>query len=287
MRFSVVILTFNNLARTQRCLADILLFTDCRDYELILVDNGSNDETAAWQSSTFATACNSLNVPLTLIHNAENLGCSHARNQGIRAASGTHCVFLDNDISPRTTRWLQGLDHALEPGVGMVGPKLLYPSLPHRIQCAGVGVSRRGNIAFLRRGSAPATPPFDAPSDVQALISACLLVPRELLERFGGFDPLFHPVQFEDFDLCYRLRSHGYRARYTPTVEMYHFESSTTQGVSGSRNAAAVIRNGLAFKKRWAEMFKNENGPPDTECRWRELPEEVFVYGDNEPLKRL
>ena len=286
MRFSIVILTHNNLARTQRCLSDLVAFTDCRDYELIVVDNGSADGTAEWQRDTFAPLCKNRGVMLKRLRNSTNIGCSPARNQGIDAADGGLCVFLDNDVSPRTTRWLQGLEAALEPGVGMVGPKMVYPSRPHRIQCAGVGVSKRGNVMFLGRGEEIGAPPFNTPADVQALISACLLVPKKLLAEHGGFDPLFHPVQFEDFDLCYRLRGRGFRARCAPGVEMYHFESSTTRGVSGARNAAAVIRNGLAFKQRWARVFENEDGPPDALCRWRELPPEVFAY-DDAPLERI
>jgi len=278
MRFSLIILTHNNLARTQRCLTDVLRFTDCRDHEIILVDNGSTDGTASWQEADFATECNTRGVPLTLLRNAENIGCSLARNQGIAAARGEFCVFLDNDVSPRTTRWLQGLENALQKNIAMVGPKFLYPSATRLIQCAGVGVSKRGNIAFLGRGKPADLPQFNTPREVQTLISACLLIPRKLLLEHGGFDPLFHPVQFEDFDLCYRLRSLGFRALYTPDVEMYHFESSTTQGVAGSRNAATVVRNGMLFKKRWRHMFENEDGPPDEECRWQQLPPEVFEY---------
>ena len=278
MRFSLVILTHNNLARTRRCLTDVLRLTDCPGYEIILADNGSTDGTPAWQGAEFATECKARGVPLTLIQNAENIGCSLARNKGIGAARGEFCVFLDNDVSPRAAHWLQGLEAACENNAAMVGPKLVYPSASRLIQCAGVGVSKRGNISFLGRGEPRDLPQFNTPREVQTLISACLLIPRKLLLEHGGFDPLFHPVQFEDFDLCYRLRSLGFRALYTPAVEMFHFESSTTQGVSGSRNAAAVVRNGLLFKNRWRRMFENEDGPPEEECRWRRLPAETFEY---------
>lgn len=285
MRFSVISLTHNNLRRTMCCLADVVRHTACRDWELIVVDNGSTDGTPEWQRSVLATECAVRNIPFTPITNPGNIGCSPARNQGIEAARGDFCVFIDNDVSPRTTRWLQGLEAEAAQGAALAGPKFLYPSRPHRIQCAGVGISATGKVAFLGRGQ-----PADAcgePCDVQALISACLLVPRELLLQHGGFDPVFHPVQFEDFDLCYRLRGLGFRARYTPRVEMYHFESSTTQGVSGAANAAVVIRNGLAFKQRWAHCFANENGPADVECRWQTLPPETFDYAGNDMLERL
>ncbi|MCL1888714.1 MAG: glycosyltransferase family 2 protein [Kiritimatiellaeota bacterium] len=284
MRYSVIILTHNNIARTQRCLMDILRLTDCRDHELILVDNGSTDGTAVWQASDFATECKARGVPLTLIRNAGNIGCSPARNQGIDAARGACCVFLDNDVSPLTTRWLQGLEAALVDGVGMVGPKMVYPSAGRRIQCAGVGISWRGNVAFLGRGEPRDAPRFNQPREVQALISACMMVPRGILLKHGGFDSAFHPVQFEDFDLCYRLRGLGFRALYEPSVEMLHYESSTTQGVAGSRNAATVVRNGLLFKKRWRHVFETEDGPPEEECRWRVLPPEVVECGDSSPL---
>jgi GT2 family glycosyltransferase len=79
-------------------------------------------------------------------------------------------------------------------------------------------------------------------------------------------------VQFEDFDLCYRLRERGWEAWYEPAAEMYHFESVTTQGTPSIANAAVVVRNGLRFQRRWRHMFAGEEGASEEQCRWRRLP---------------
>ena len=99
-----------------------------------------------------------------------------------------------------------------------------------------------------------------------------MLARADLVRASGGFDELFNPVQFEDFDLCYRLRQQGWEARYVPAVEMYHFESVTTQGTPGMINAAVVVRNGLTFQRRWQSMFAAEAGPEEAACRWRKIP---------------
>ena len=110
------------------------------------------------------------------------------------------------------------------------------------------------------------------------------MVPAALLSQHGGFDEAFHPVQFEDFDLVYRLRAAGYRAVYEPSVEMYHFESVTTQGTAAVNNAASVVRNGLLFQKRWQPLFAEEEGPVEEACRWKKIEPMPFDSIGSLPL---
>lgn len=275
MRFSVITLCYNKLACTQRCLTAVL-----RDsivdapWELVVVDNGSTDGTGAWLEHTLVAYGRTLNVLVRIIRSPLSVGCSTARNLGIANATGDYLVFLDNDVAPRTRRWLPELQAVLtaDTTAGLVGPKMVYPISPYAIQCAGVGVSTRGHICFRGRGQPGDTPLFNHRQPVQCLISACLMVRAELIKVYGGFDEIFNPVQFEDFDLCYRLREHGWQAIYEPNIAMYHFESITTQGSPNICNAAVVIRNGLAFKKRWHHMYTRESGPLESECRWHRIP---------------
>lgn len=270
--FSVISLTHNKLAYSRRCLGSLLHSTGA-DWELIVVDNGSSDGTPAWLETLPAQAAPH-GVAVKTLRNAGNIGCSTARNQGIAAASGRYLVFVDNDVALRTADWLPRLRDVLttEPRAGMVGPRIVYPFPPYDIQCAGVGISPRGRVLFRGRGASRTDPDYARPRDVQCLISACLMVRASLIDQYGGFDEHFNPVEFEDFDLCYRLREQGWSARYTPTVEMYHFESVTTQGTDSIPNPALVIRNGLKFKSRWRHCFAHEAGPPDNATRWRKLP---------------
>jgi GT2 family glycosyltransferase len=181
---------------------------------------------------------------------------------------------------------MPGLRDALAsvPNAGMAGAKMVYPWQPYPIQCAGVGISRRGHVCFRGRGEAIGDPRFGRPESVQCLISACLMIPAGLIRKHGGFDEAFHPVQFEDFDLCYRLREAGYQALYTPSVEMYHFESVTTQGTPTVRNAAVVVRNGLLFQQRWRHLIEHEDGPDEEACRWRKIEPVPFASIGELPL---
>ncbi len=280
MTYSLITLSYNKLACTQRCLS--ALITDSvvdGPWEMIVVDNGSTDGSGEWCDTALVALGAACGVPVTVLHNPGNIGCSNSRNRAIAVARGEYLVFADNDIAPRTRRWMPGLRDALAsvPNAGMVGAKMVYPWTPYPIQCAGVGISKRGHVCFRGRGEPIDDPRYCRQENVQCLISACLLIPAALLRKHGAFDEAFHPVQFEDFDLVYRLREAGYLAVYTPAVEMYHFESVTTQGTPTVRNAAVVVRNGLLFQKRWRHLFEHETGPDEAACRWRTIEPVPFA----------
>ncbi len=274
MRDSLIVLSHDKLAVTRQCLTALIHGTRWDlPAELIVVDNGSRDGSAAWIADTLPGLGRAAGLSVQVVLNAANIGCSTARNQALVRATGETVVFLDNDVMPAGADWLAGLRARLarEPRAGMVGAKMIYPWAPHPIQCAGVGISRRGHVCFRGRGDARGDPRWNTPETVQCLISACLMVRRDLIERHGGFDEAFNPVQFEDFDLCYRLREAGWEAWYEPGVEMFHHESVTTQGTPAIRNAAVVVRNGLRFQRRWRHLFEQEDGPDESACRWRKI----------------
>jgi len=269
--FSVVTLTHNKRACTERCLMSFL-DTAGTPWELVVVDNGSTDGTPEWLERFRAVAAQR-DVPVTVIRNRTNAGCSTARNQGLAAATGECIAFVDNDVALRSRNWLARLGAALseEANAAAVGPKLVYPFAPYPVQCAGVAISRSGRVRFVGRGEPRDAPGLNARREAQALISACVLFRRRVLEEIGGFDEAFNPVEYEDLDLCYRARSRGYGLLYEPAVEMYHFESVTTAGTPSLPNTSLIIRHGLLFKSRWRRMFENEAGPPDAETAWQQF----------------
>jgi O-antigen biosynthesis protein len=280
---SVVTLTFNKLACTRRCL-ESLLATAGRPWELIVVENGSTDGTAEWLPG-FRDRAAAAGVRVVPVMNRRNVGCSTARNQGIAAASGERVVFVDNDVALRSRGWLERLGRCLEenPRAGIVGPKLIYPFEPFAIQFAGGEVSRSGRVRFRGRGEPREAPEYNSPREVQCFISACFMTRRALLQEVGGFDEAFNPVEYEDIDLSYRIRSRGYRILYLPGVEMYHFENVTTNGTPALRNTYLIVKHGLEFKRRWRAMFEAEDGPADADTRWRNVEKRDFAQiGDLE-----
>jgi len=269
-KISVIILTHNKIDYTKICIQS-LLKTDYPDWELVIIDNGSDDGTAQWLQ-IFKKEAEEHNVKVTLIFNSGNIGCSTARNQGIEAASGEFITFCDNDIALSNRNWLKQMSSELtRKEIGMVGPKIIYPFPPFNIQCAGAAATKSGRIVFLGRGRANDCPEFNTKKEVQCLISACCMTKKSILEECGGFDEIFNPVEYEDIDLCYRIRSHGYKILYTPDLEMYHFESVTTQGTESLPNTYLIIKHSLIFKKRWQKMFGTENGPPEDSARWEKI----------------
>ena len=281
---SVVTLTHNKLEYTSLCLTS-LLATNYSPWELVVVDNGSTDGTREWLES-FAQTAKDAGVTLKTVLNDDNIGCSTARNAGGEAASAGKIVFMDNDVGLRSTDWLSILSDQLDDDErnAVVGPKIVYPFEPYDIQCAGVAISPSGRVQFRGRGSSRLTAEFTEAKEMQCLISACFMVRRAAFEEANGFDADFNPVEYEDFDLCYRIRSNGYRILYEPSVEMYHFESVTTNGTPSLPNTYIIIKHGLKFKKRWRHMFENENGPPDSETKWLKMPARKLADFRDMPL---
>lgn len=269
--FSIIILTHNKSPYTKRCLESILQ-TAGTQYEVIVVDNGSTDDTPR-VLDLMKAEYERKGVRLHLKFNGRNVGCSTARNMGMAIASGSHMVFLDNDTIVIDPKWLSMLVAPMyaDPAVKLTTPKLTYPVAPHLIQCAGVGVSRSGRVAFLGRGEPRDDPRFNVQKEVQCAISACLMFQRSLVDEIGGLDEAFNPIQYEDLDFCYRARAKGYKVVYVPSVEVHHWESITSDGTPALPNRYLIIKHGLLFKQRWRHMFEKEDGPSDEEARWRQI----------------
>jgi GT2 family glycosyltransferase len=271
---AIVILAHNGAPFTRHCLESIL-GAAVLPAELFLVDNASEDETPALLQE-MAPRCRAAGIALSTWRNRENKGCSLARNEAWQDVRSTYTVFLDNDAAVCTRTWLERLLNAFRerPQLGILGPKLIYPYEPHPIQCAGVSINRFGRIAFRGRGNPRHDPRYDTYWPTWSLISACWMMRTDLRERVGTLDECFHPVQYEDLDLCIRARLAGFEVAYTPSVEMYHFEGITTAASGQKEYQRNIARNSLTFRARYHELFKTftEELPP-AEYRWRQRDE--------------
>ncbi|MBT3373948.1 MAG: glycosyltransferase family 2 protein [Lentisphaerae bacterium] len=266
---SIVILAHNSVEFTERCLSSVLGATD-HPRELFLVDNGSSDSTPALFEQAQIQA-REAGISCFAWRNEENKGCSVARNEAWAKTTSTYTMFMDNDTAVCTRDWLGRLTQAMDddPSLGILGVKLIYPYEPHPIQCAGVGISPLGRIAFRGRGKPRHDERFCEVRSVNALISACWIMRTELREKAGYLDELFHPVQYEDLDLCLRARESGYDVAYTPQVEVYHFEGITTASFGQTEYQRNIARNSLKFRERWHDVIRTfEDELPADEYRW-------------------
>jgi len=262
----------NKWEYSSRCL-ESLLSLEYRPLEICLVDNGSTDETPE-RLREFHEKAKAADVLIRQKFNDTNVGAATGRNHGMELASGDYIVFLDNDMVVRTRSWIEKMlaEFEAHPEVGAVCPKLLYPFEPLLIQNAGLVISPTGRADYVGRGKGHDDPEHNQRRELQAAISACLMIPRDVVEQVGEMDEQFNPVQFEDIDYCYRIRQLRRTVIYLPSVEMYHFENVTTDNTPGLGFKRQTVVNGMKFKRKWQHVFSKENGPPDSEMRWEEIP---------------
>lgn len=266
---SVVMLAHNGGHFTRHALESILA-AKTLPWEIFLVDNASEDGTPELIRD-FAPRLEGAGIRFQTWRNAENLGCSLARNQAWEKATAKYTVLMDNDAAVCTSDWLARLIARFEQNqrLGILGPKMIYPYRPHPVQCAGVSINRLGRIAFRGRGADRLDPRYQQYWPTWALISATWMMKTDLRDSVGYLDELFHPVQYEDLDLCVRARLAGFEVAYAPEVEMYHFEGITTASFGQEEYKVNIARNSLKFRERYHQLFKTftEELPPG-EYRW-------------------
>lgn len=246
-KVSIVIPVHNKFEVTYICLASLLLASNQTSFEVIVVDDGSSDESEQIPE---------LIEGITYLRNEEAKGFVLACNRGGEAARGEYIVMLNNDTEV-TTAWLDELlwpfDHF--DNVGMTGAKLLYPT--GRLQEAGGIVWGTGDPWNYGRNANPHDPRFNYTRQVDYLSGACILLPTALWKELGGFDEAFVPAYFEDTDLAFRVRSKGLKTVYAPKAQVIHYEgvSSGTSTASGMKRFQEVNRP--KFKGRWVLACRN------------------------------
>ena len=282
---SLVLLHCNKAAYSRACLAS-LAHGSHRPLQVINVDNGSHDETpqvlADWQSQAHKH-----NIECETLCFESNIGAIRGRNEAMSRARGEFIAFLDNDTLVSQRDWIERLLSFLEHNTrcGIVAPLLQFPFEPFAIECAGVGISRMGRVQYIGRGEAAQS--FSEPFQAQALISAAWLMRRGLVDQIGMLDEAFSPVQYEDLDFCYRARAKGWECWVEPRARLLHFEHTTTAGSQDINFRYVTAKNGLLFKKRWAETFALEDGPSEAETSWREIQKKSLEEVDTERLLPL
>ncbi|QDU61543.1 N-acetylglucosaminyl-diphospho-decaprenol L-rhamnosyltransferase [Planctomycetes bacterium Pan216] len=241
---SVVIPVFNQVEFTRSCLASLEADPEGVALEIIVVDNGSTDETPAVLEQA-ATRLPMLHV----VRNEENLGFAKACNQGVGRACGEYVLLLNNDTELRRD-WLAPLVAILDadPKVAAVGNKLLYPD--GRIQHAGVAIAEAtGNDPLLAAnvfdGSPADVPEADERREYQAVTAACMLLRRSAFEAVGGLDEGYWNG-YEDVDLCFSLRAAGWKIVYEPSSVVIHHTSK-----SGPERFRKVSDNIKRLHEKW------------------------------------
>ncbi len=238
---SVIIPVFNKFRFTQACLASLQQHQDNLDFEVIVVDDGSRDETVEQLTK----------VPgLRLLPGEGNAGFIASCNRGAAEARAPYLLFLNNDTVV-TAGWLSALYNTFrdEPTAGLVGSKFVYPD--GRLQEAG-GIIWQDASGWNRGKYQDADKPeFNYLREVDYCSAASVMIPKSLFDRLGGFDAKYAPGYYEDTDLAFKVRAAGRKVLYQPLSRVIHYE-----GVTGGTDLSAGAkqyqeRNRTTFADTW------------------------------------
>jgi len=218
---SIIIVNYNGANFLDECIRSIFLTEPQVSFEVIVIDNASQDNSVA--------ILENLPHPIRIIKNNENIGFAAANNQGAREAIGLRLFLLNNDtvVTPDAIdRLIEYFDST--PDLGVVSPMLL--NADGSVQGHGSGL-----LTWLYRTS---TPRF-----VAFVTGAAMMIRASVYAEVGGFDEAYFFYN-EDVDLCKTLRKRGYKIAYCPDAKIFHFGGLSTS----TRKAASVIegyRGGL------------------------------------------
>jgi GT2 family glycosyltransferase/glycosyltransferase involved in cell wall biosynthesis len=252
-----IIIPSDNLHNILSTVESISVSSTYADYEIVVVTN-----------SSIANQLERRALPVRNVVYDRPYNFSDKCNAGAADAKGTYLVFFNDDVRVITRDWLQCLLEYLRlPGVGAVGPKLLYEN--KTIQHAGMvtGVRRLVGTAFHTFPASTSAHFFLAQSvrEVSLLCGACLAISKELFDQVGGFDAENVPISHSDVDLCFRIRESGYACVYTPFAELTHI-GHLSIGEAERKTAHKAFRKDKAdifLLRQWGQFCSRDPYYPE------------------------
>ncbi|MFH1149453.1 MAG: glycosyltransferase family 2 protein [Actinomycetota bacterium] len=219
---SVIIVLYNSGEFIEPCL-NALAASRYREFEVIMVDNGSTDGSAR----TARLAAEEAGIERVLVSRlARNAGFAAANNRGAGLADGEILLLLNPDTEVYEDTIGEFVEACRPSDVGVVGCKVYYPD-GRTIQHAG-GYIRDNGLTMHYGVDEEDTGQYDRPAEVAYVTGAAFAVRRDVFFRAGGLDEGYFPAYFEETDLCLKVRRMGFRVLYHPRPRVMHHESVTT-----------------------------------------------------------
>ncbi len=247
---SVVVVNHNTRDLLRDCLGSVVADGAGIPMQIVVVDNGSSDNSGAMVRAEFPASI--------LIENISNHGFSKANNQGLKASNSDFVLFLNSD-----SRLQKGALKALidfiqsSPNVGIVGPRVLNGDGSLQLSC-GISPTVWTEVCnklllhipfpFFKMGSWA----HDETREVGWVSGACMFVRREMLEQIGYLDEGMF-MYYEDLDICFRARRSGWKVSYVPGGQVIHLGGRTSQVKFGPMLIASVRSSFYFFRKHYGE----------------------------------
>ncbi len=238
---TIIIPNYNGLKFMEMCMSALEKQT-CKDFEILVVDNGSTDGSVEWLKEN--------EIPSIFL--PENTGFSGAVNVGIKASKTPFVILLNNDTEAKEG-YVEALIREIErsPKIFSVSPKMIQLYHKELMDDGGDMYSIMG-WAY-QRGVGQEIERYNRACNVFSACAGAAIYRREVFEEIGYFDEM-HFAYLEDIDVGYRAKIAGYYNRYCPSAEIYHVGS----GTSGSKYNEFKVR--LAARNNVYLNYKNMPG---------------------------
>lgn len=270
---SIIIPVYNQYSYTKLCLWSILKNTEGIDYEIVIADDASNDETKSIRDRI---------SNITVERNAVNKGFLHNCNGVVKTTRGKYIVLLNNDTQVQK-KWLNHLLETIEntEDVGMVGSKIIMPD--NLLQEAGGIVFNNGQAAQYARGEYFDVSEASYVKEVDYISGCAVMLRREDWDKLGGFDPRYEPAYYEDTDLAFSVREVlGKKVIFQPLSIVMHMEG-TTCGTDTSQGIKSYqIINQKKFLEKWQKILKEKHSNTEDifHARDRSLHKKTLLFVD-------
>ena len=245
-RVSIIIPTRDRVDMLRRCIESIRSKSSYRNYEIIVIDNDSKEpETLEYLSS----------FPGRVIRYPHEFNFSRMMNEAAKQVECDALIFLNNDTEVISSEWIEAmLEHGMQPEVGAVGARLLFPDgqVQHEGILIGPGNGLAGNLdhhGYFGLGQVI--------RNCSAVTAACMLTRSSVFSELGGFDEEIG-IAYNDVDFCLRAGQKGYLTVYTPYALLYHDEGGT-RGRTGRTHPKV---NEDMFRLRWGK-YQDPYGNPN------------------------
>lgn len=259
---SIVIPSKNNYKLLSSCIRSIIDRTEYENYEIVIVDTGSSDKRLLSWYKTIEK--DNQNITVTSFVE-DKFSYSRSCNYGASIAKGDLLMMLNDDTKIISPSWLTDMTGmAQQDGVGAVGTLLMYPD-GKTVQHAGIGVGFGGTAANMFMGfelNGPRTLiqylMLHYIRNPSAVTAACLMIQKDIFDSVGGFSEKYR-INYNDVDLCLKIREKGYRNVYNPNFEIIHFESMSRGLPEDKKHDTEEFKRAQRdFKKEWSRYVEND-----------------------------
>jgi O-antigen biosynthesis protein len=251
---SLIIAARNDEKLVRRCVDSIRKKTTYANYEIVLIDNNSDDPATRDYLAAIAKVSG-----FSVLRSDEELSAAALANLAVGAANGELIALLKSDLEVITPDWLSEMvSVALQPNVGAVGARLWDSHM--RLRHAGMILGLGGGIAASSHLGMPAGKHgyggrAALMQSFSVLSAACVVVRKPLYEQMHGLDEAHFNQAFCDLDFCLRLREAGFRNVWTPHAELFHHELDERDCGGSAQHKKRVLQEAARLRERWGEAL--------------------------------